>query len=303
MDTHQNSITISGQGLTIEHLVAVARQKAQIDFDNIVRSAVESSRNFLDQMLDREEVIYGVNTGYGGNVRFLIPHAEVNKHQENLLRFLCCGTGAPFPSDVVRGSILLRANALSKGYSAIRMSTLSRLCDLLNSDIVPIVPRYGSVGASGDLIPSAYIARALLGEGMVWFQGQEMKASEALRQVGLSSIELKAKEGLALVNGTSVMTSVAALTLHDVEYLAKLCVAAVALCAESLQATTDPFEESIHKVKNHPGQLEVARLLRDFTEGSALILELESLREELRGDHQTVDAAFELEEAIQNPYS
>jgi phenylalanine ammonia-lyase len=303
MDTHQDPITISGQGLTIEHLVAVARQKAQIDFDNIVRSAVESSRNFLDQMLDREEVIYGVNTGYGGNVRFLIPHAEVNKHQENLLRFLCCGSGAPFPSDVVRGSILLRANALSKGYSAIRMSTLSRLCELLNSDIVPIVPRYGSVGASGDLIPSAYIARALLGEGMVWFQGQEMKASEALRQVGLSPIELKAKEGLALVNGTSVMTSVAALAFHDVEYLAKLCVAAVALCAESLQATTDPFEESIHKVKNHPGQLEVARLLRDFTEGSAFILDLESLREGLRGDHQTVDAAFELEEAIQNPYS
>jgi phenylalanine ammonia-lyase len=303
MDTHQDPITISGQGLTIEHLVAVARQKAQIDFDNIVRSAVESSRNFLDQMLDREEVIYGVNTGYGGNVRFLIPHAEVNKHQENLLRFLCCGSGAPFPSDVVRGSILLRANALSKGYSAIRMSTLSRLCELLNSDIVPIVPRYGSVGASGDLIPSAYIARALLGEGMVWFQGQEMEASEALRQVGLSPIELKAKEGLALVNGTSVMTSVAALALHDVEYLAKLCVAAVALCAESLNATTDPFEESIHKVKNHPGQLEVARLLRDFTEGSAFILELESLREGLRGDHHTVDAAFELEEAIQNPYS
>jgi phenylalanine ammonia-lyase len=303
MDTHQDPITISGQGLTIEHLVAVARQKAQIDFDNIVRGAVESSRNFLDQMLDREEVIYGVNTGYGGNVRFLIPHAEVNKHQENLLRFLCCGTGAPFPSDVVRGSILLRANALSKGYSAIRMSTLSRLAELLNSDIVPIVPRYGSVGASGDLIPSAYIARALLGEGMVWFQGQEMKASEALRQVGLSPIELKAKEGLALVNGTSVMTSIAALVIHDAEYLAKLCVAAVALCAESLQATTDPFEESIHKVKNHPGQLEVARLLRDFTEGSAYILELESLREELRGDHHTVDAAFELEEAIQNPYS
>jgi phenylalanine ammonia-lyase len=303
MDTHQDPITISGQGLTIEHLVAVARQKAQIDFDNIVRSAVESSRNFLDQMLDQEEVIYGVNTGYGGNVRFLIPHAEVNKHQENLLRFLCCGTGAPFPPDVVRGSILLRANALSNGYSAIRMSTLSRLVELLNSDIVPIVPRYGSVGASGDLIPSAYIARALLGEGMAWFKGQEMKASEALRQVGLSPIELKAKEGLALVNGTSVMTSVAALALHDAEYLAKLCVAAVALCTESLQATTDPFEESIHKVKNHPGQLEVARLLRDFTEGSAFILDLESLRKELRGDHQTVDAAFELEEAIQNPYS
>ncbi len=303
MDIHQDSITISGQGLTIEHLVAVARRKAQIDFDKTVGSAVESSRNFLDQLLDQEKVIYGVNTGYGANVKFLIPHTEVNRHQENLLRFLCCGTGAPFPSDVIRGSILLRVNALSKGFSAIRMSVLSALGELLNSDIVPIVPRYGSVGASGDLIPSAYIARTLLGEGMVRFQGQEMEASEALRQAGLSPIELKAKEGLALVNGTSVMTSVAALTLHDVEYLAKLCVAAVALSAESLQATTDPFEESIHKVKNHPGQLEVARLLRDFTEGSAFILDLEALREELREDHHTVDAAFELEEAIQNPYS
>jgi phenylalanine ammonia-lyase len=301
--THPNPITISGRDLTVKHLVAVARQQAKIDFDNLVGGAVESSRSFLDQLLDQEEVIYGVNTGYGGNVKFLIPYTEINKHQENLLRFLSCGTGAPFPSDVIRGSILLRVNALSKGFSAIRMSTLSRLCDLLNLDIVPIVPRYGSVGASGDLIPSAYIARALLGEGMVWLEGREMKASEALQQVGLSPIELKAKEGLALVNGTSVMTSVAALAIHDTEYLTKLCVAAVALCAESLQATTDPFEESIHKVKNHPGQLEVARLLRDFTEGSAFILELESLREEMRGYHQRTDAAFELEEAIQNPYS
>lgn len=303
MDIHQDSITISGQGLTIKHLVAVARQKAHIDFDDAVKSAVEASRNALDKMLDQEKVIYGVNTGYGGNVKFLIPHTEVNRHQENLLRFLCCGTGAPFPSDLVRGSILLRVNSLSKGFSAIRMSVLSGLAELLNSDIVPIVPRYGSVGASGDLIPSAYIARALLGEGAVWFRGQEMEASEALRQAGLSPVELKAKEGLALVNGTSAMTSVAALALHDAEYLAKLCVAAVALCAESLQATTDPFEESIHRVKNHPGQLEVARLLRDFTEGSAFILDLESLREELRGDHHPVDAAFELEESIQNPYS
>jgi phenylalanine ammonia-lyase len=301
--THQDPITISGRDLTIKHLVMVARQQAKIDFGNLVESAVESSRNILDQMLDQEEVIYGVNTGYGGNVKFLIPHTEVNQHQENLLRFLSCGTGAPFPSDVIRGSILLRVNALSKGFSAIRMSTLSRLSDLLNLDIVPIVPRYGSVGASGDLIPSAYIARALLGEGMVWFQGQEIKASEALRQVGLSAIELKAKEGLALVNGTSVMTSVAALALHDAEYLTKLCVAAVALCAESLQATTDPFEEIIHKVKNHPGQLEVARLLRAFTEGSKFLLELESLREELRGDHRGGVATFELEAAIQNPYS
>src|SRR5215471_13354941 len=195
MDTHQDPIIISGQGLTIEHHVAVARHKAQIDFDNIVRGAVESSRNFLDQLLDQEEIIYGVNTGYGGNVKFLIPNTEVNRHQRNLLRFLCCGTGDPLPPDVVRGSILLRLNALSNGFSAIRLSTLGKLRDLLNSDIGPIVPRYGSVGVSGDLIPSAYVACALLGEGKVWFQGREISASEALRRIGLFPIDLKAKEG------------------------------------------------------------------------------------------------------------
>jgi len=303
MDMHQDYITISGQGLTVEHFVMVARQKAKIEFDNRVRSAVESSRNFLDQLLDQEEIIYGVNTGYGGNVKFLIPNTEVNRHQRNLLRFLCCGTGDPLPPDVVRGSILLRLNALSNGFSAIRLSTLGKLRDLLNSDIVPIVPRYGSVGASGDLIPSAYVACALLGEGKVWFQGREISASEALRRIGLFPIDLKAKEGLALVNGTSVMTSIAALALHDAEYLAKLCVAAVALCAESLRAATDPFEEGIHALKKHPGQLEVARLLREFTEGSTFVIELETLRKELRVDHKRVNSAFELEETIQSPYS
>ena len=297
------SIVITGEDLTIEKLAAVSRKQVNIEFHKEVPGRVSASRDLLDSLLAQNEVIYGVNTGYGGNVRFLIPRSDLDAHQNNLLRFLCCGVGETLPSDVIRAAMLLRINALSKGFSAIKMPTLALLRQLLNSDIVPIVPRYGSVGASGDLIPSAYIARVLLGEGTVMFRGAKIPASEALRTANLAPIRLRAKEGLALVNGTSVMTAVAALVLHDLDYLVRVCVATVALAIDALRSTADPFIEIIHKVKNHPGQMEVARMLRRFTEGSGLSFSLEELREAVRTYQQPSTTALQVEESIQSPYS
>ena len=158
-------IEISGENLSIDHVAAVTREKVRVELsqDPEVRQRIISSRRILEEKLEHGEILYGVNTGFGGNVRFLIPSNELAHHQENLFQYMVCGTGPSLPVDTVRAAILLRANALSKGYSGVRLVVIERLLDILKKDITPVVPRYGSIGASGDLIPSAYIGRVLLG--------------------------------------------------------------------------------------------------------------------------------------------
>src|SRR5262249_15058293 len=161
--------------------------------------------------------IYGVNTGYGSNSKYVIPDADLAAHQHNLLQFICCGVGEPFPEPVVRAAILLRANALARGLSGVRVVVIERLLDLLHHRITPVVPRLGSVGASGDLCPSAYIARVITGDGEVLYRGHRTAAGTALHDAGLNPLRLEAKEGLALINGTTMMTGIAAVALERAE--------------------------------------------------------------------------------------
>lgn len=298
-------VELDGESLTVAKIVHVARGNAAVALSETARSRVASSRAVLDRMLEQREIIYGVNTGVGENVKYAIPPEKVNDLQENILRSLCCGTGEALPLDVTRGSMLLRANSLSKGYSAIRPVVLQCLVDVLNAGIVPHVPRYGSLGASGDLIPSAYIARALLGQGTVRYAGRDMNAAEALQAASVTPVpDLRAKEGLALVNGTSSMTSLAALNYADTSYLTSVCLGAVALAVEVLHAARDPFEETIHRLKNHPGQLAAAQLLARLTESSGMTVDLESSRERLKETrYETSESASELDMAIQDGYS
>lgn len=296
-------IVLDGETLSVEQIVAIARGKARIALSPAVAGRVAASRAALEKKIARQEIIYGVTTGFGGNVNFMIPVAELEEHQRNLVHSLNCGTGPAFDVAEVRGAMALRANALVKGFSAVRLELPQRLAALLNEDITPVIPRYGSVGASGDLVPSSYIALLLSGEGKVNYRGKAMGAAEALRTANIQPIVLQAKEGLALVNGTTSMTSCAALTLYDTEYLAKLCVAIIGMTAEVLRATTDSFDPNIQKLKNHPGQAEVARLLLEYTAGSSLVRDLETLREDLRKKHTGAGGVADLEECIQTPYS
>ncbi|HYY25454.1 MAG TPA: aromatic amino acid lyase, partial [Candidatus Udaeobacter sp.] len=187
------AVQISGAQLTTSQVAAVARDKlnVQLSQEPAIRKKIVASRSLLEEKLRRGEIIYGVNTGLGGNVRFILPPQDLAAHQENIFHFLICGTGNPLPDDAVRAAILLRANALAKGYSAVRMVVIERLIDLLNHDIMPIVPAYGSVGASGDLIPSAYIGRVLLGHGEVVFRDHTMAATTALEQAHLQPLSLE----------------------------------------------------------------------------------------------------------------
>jgi histidine ammonia-lyase len=178
MAARAKAIEISGSDLTIAQVAAVARQKVSVEIGQApeVRAKILRSRELLEEKIRGGEIVYGVNTGLGGNVRFILPAQHLAAHQQNIFRFLICGSGEPLPEDAVRAAILLRANALAKGYSAVRPVVIERLLDLLNHRITPIVPSYGSVGASGDLIPSAYIGRVLLGEGDVTLGGEKMAA-------------------------------------------------------------------------------------------------------------------------------
>lgn len=295
------ALVLNGLELDLPGFITVSRHRRPVALAAAVNERVVASRRALEARLARGELIYGVSTGFGANVRYAIGSTQQAELQANVLRALCCGTGPDLPVEVVRGAMLLRVNALAKGYSAVRPAVLDCLVGMLNAGITPIVPRYGSVGASGDLVPSAYIASVLSGSGAVTVDGERREAGPALAAAGLTPVPLVAKEGLALVNGTTVMSSLAAFAHDEFAYLMTLLIGAVAMSTEVLRATGASFADAIQRLKNHPGQIEVARRLRACTEGSGLLFDLDHLREALRADAGS--DSRELDSAIQTPYS
>ena len=274
--------------------------------DDDFRRRIVRGRDALERMLAAGEVVYGVNTGFGGNARYVIPCDELAHHQQNLLEFLSCGVGESLPEEAVRAAILLRANALARGLSAVRLVVIERLLDLLNHRITPVVPRYGSVGASGDLCPSAYITRAMAGRGDVLYKGCRIPAAEALRQEGIAPLVLAAKEGLALLNGTTVMTGVGAIVVDEADYLFRLSLGALAMAVEALGSSPDYYHPAIHMAKHHPGQFAVAEMLNSLLFDSKLTVPLDDIRRRVEevsrranGNHDVAAAA----ESIQSPYS
>ena len=259
----------AGTPLSIEDVARVAREGAEVRIGDAARARIARGRERLDELVARGERIYGVNTGVGGNVGLSVPPEQMDLLQLNLLRHLCCATGQPLPGDVVRAATLLRAVTFATGASAVRPELVDALAALLNRGVTPVVPRYGSVGASGDLMPSAYIARVLVGMGEAEFQGRRLAAVEALEAAGLRPIRLAPKEGLALINGTTVMTAVASLLWIDAFRVLRALLGAVALSVEAMQSPDLPFEPWVHQQKGHPGQIAVAAYLRGMLEGSA----------------------------------
>jgi phenylalanine ammonia-lyase len=264
-------VVVGADPLSIEDVVRVAREDAVVRISGGARTRVAAGRARFQELLAQGVSMYGVNTGIGGNAGIALEADEMETLQHNLLRYLSCATGAPLPPDVVRAATLLRIVTFATGASAVRAGLLDVLAELLNRGVTPVVPRYGSVGASGDLMPSAYIARVLIGLGEAEFRGRRLQAAEALEAAGLRPIALAPKEGLALINGTTVMTAIAALLQVDAVRVLRALLAAVALAIEALEAPRLPFEPWIHEKKGHPGQIAVAAVLRGLLEGSGYI--------------------------------
>jgi phenylalanine ammonia-lyase len=260
---------VGADTLSIEQVVRVARGAAEVRMTGGAKTRIAHGRARLEELLARGERIYGVNTGVGGNIGISLEPGQMDTLQHNLMRHMACGTGAPLPNDVVRAAALLRIVTFATGASSVRNVLVDALAAMLNRGVTPVVPRYGSVGASGDLMPSAYIARVLVGFGEAEVQGRRMPAEEALASVGMAPIHLAPKEGLALINGTTVMTGAAALLWVDAGNVLRALLAAIAMSAEALQAPDLPYQPWVHEKKGHPGQIAVAAHLLDLLRDSS----------------------------------
>ena len=264
-------ILLDGQSLTIEEVLAVAYGEAgqpKVEISPLAQKQVQRAADAVQTLLKRGEVAYGITTGFGAFKDKVIPLEDVKKLQKNIIMSHAVGTGDLYDIPTTRAIMLIRANTLSRGHSGIRPSTLQLLLDMLNAGIHPQIPEKGSLGASGDLAPLAHMALVMIGMGRAEYCGEMLDGADALRSAGLQPVELAAKEGLALTNGTTVMCALGTLQVHQSERLCGIMDAAGTLSLEALHGTPLAFDARIHAVRPFPRQQETAKHLRDLLEGS-----------------------------------
>jgi len=272
------AILLDGNNLTLDQISQVLYHGATIGLSAEAWKKVDESRAVVEKNVSQGNVIYGITTGFGKFSDVVIPHQDVEELQLNLIRSHAVAIGEPFPEKVSRAMLLLRANALAKGFSGIRKETLQLLVDCLNHGIHPVIPSQGSLGASGDLAPLSHLALVLVGEGEAIYKGVKMAGGEALKQAGLKPIRLKAKEGLALINGTQAMTAVGVIAYLEAKQLADLADGIGSLTLEGLRGIVDAFAPEAHHVRPYPEQLEVAERMLSYVEGSQLTTRQGELR-------------------------
>ena len=228
-----NKVLITGEDLTLDEIVSVCRGNAQVEISQEAREKVQASRQVVDDLIAEEKVVYGITTGFGKFSDVVISQDQCKELQKNLIITHAVGAGDPFSRDIARGIMLLRINNLSKGFSGIRMETLQTMAYMLNKGVTPIIPEKGSLGASGDLAPLSHMVLPMIGLGLAEYQGEVLPGKEAMDRAGIPVIELSAKEGLALNNGTQAMTSAGSLALYDALDLIKTADIAAALSFEA----------------------------------------------------------------------
>ena len=263
-------VVLTGADLTVFDVEAVARHGAQAVLDEHARGRVQEARDVIERLVAEGAVVYGVTTGFGALADRTIAAADVERLQENLLMSHAAGVGDPLPRDVVRAMLLLRANTIALGHSGARPEVIDRLLDFLRLGIHPVVPAQGSVGASGDLAPLAHLSLPLIGRGQVEIRGRVMPAREALAEAGLEPLVLGPKEGLALLNGTQLMSALGALLLADADRLVRTASTVAAMTVEAMLGTDVAFSAAYQLARPHPGQIAVAAELRTLLRDSGL---------------------------------
>lgn len=249
--------------LTIDEVVSIARGESEVKLGEGVRSRVVENRKSLEKVIaETERPVYGVTTGFGDLVSEEIPEEKRRQLQVNLLRSHSAGVGKPLSEETVRGQIALRANSLARGYSGVRLKLLEGLVGLLNEGVVPYVPSKGSVGASGDLIPLAHAASVLIGEGQAYYEGELLSGERALKRAGLEPVELREKEGLALINGTQAMTALAVISAYEAGKLVRLADVIAGLTAYIVGGNFAQYDSRIYDLRPHEDQKRVASNLR-----------------------------------------
>lgn len=271
-------VVINGESLTLEEVVKVAREHAEVVIDEEAIERLEASRKVVEDIVESEKVVYGVNTGFGSLARVSISKEDTAQLQENLIRTHAVGYGDPLPEDEVRATMLLRINSLIKGVSGIRRETVETILAMLNKGVVPFIPEKGSLGASGDLAPLSHMVLPILGLGYAFYEGELLEGKEALKRAGIPIIRLGAKEGLALNNGTTMLTAVGALATYDAMNLLKLSDIAGALSLEANRGIIDASYEKLHMLRPHQGNIVTAENMRNLTEGSTYTTHTAELR-------------------------
>ena len=270
MRGEEKMVTLNGQTLTFAEVQKVLFDKEKVVYSEESMRKVQESRKAVEKIVAEERIVYGITTGFGKFSDVFIGKDDVEALQLNLIRSHACGIGEPFPEVVSRAMILLRANALLKGFSGVRPVVIERLLDLLNSEIHPVIPQQGSLGASGDLAPLSHLALVLIGEGEVFYKGEKTSAIHALTKEAIFPITLTAKEGLALINGTQAMTAMGVVAYLEAEKLAYQSELISSVSIEGLRGIIDAFDEDIHLARGYREQVEVAKRIRSHLSDSQL---------------------------------
>lgn len=265
-------IIINGHSLTIETFVAVARYGAKVSLAPEALEAMKQSRALAEKIAAEKRVAYGITTGFGDFQNVAVPEEMSNQLSTNLILSHCTAHGDPYSEEVVRGMLLLRANALCGGVSGVRPLIVEMFIEMLNKNVVPVVPQKGSLGSSGDLAPLAHMCLPLLGKGRAVYEGVELPGKEAMDKAGIPTLDtLVCKEGLGLTNGTCAMTSVGTLALYDSIRCAKMADVIASLSMEALTGLKNAFDPRVHAVRGQKGQMQVAKNMLLLTEGSEIL--------------------------------
>jgi histidine ammonia-lyase len=249
----------------------LADKDAKVALTEATKKSILDCRNFLDEKLKNNNgPIYGINTGFGSLCNVIIPDNDLEQLQENLVKSHACGMGLEVPQEIVKLMLLLKIQSLSYGKSGVQLQTVERLCDFINFQIYPIIYQQGSLGASGDLAPLAHLSLPLLGFGKVNYKGKQISSAEVLKENGLTAIKLRSKEGLALLNGTQFMSAYGCYCLIKSEQLNKAADLITSVSLDAFDCRMDPFKDNLHTIRAHAGQLQTARAIRGYLEGSEI---------------------------------
>jgi len=261
---------LDGQRLSLAEIHSIASGKEPVTLASAARTRADASRKVVERIIAEGQTVYGVNTGFGRLSDVRVEANELRDLQLNLVRSHACGLGPPLSIPEARAMLLLRANVLALGYSGCRVVLIERLIEMLNRGVTPVIPEKGSVGASGDLAPLAHLALVVIGEGEAFYENERVAGADALRGAGLEPLQLEAKEGIALLNGTQAMAAVGGLALHRAERVARLADVAGAMSLEALKGTPAAFDERIHAARPHLTQSDVAEHLRELLSDSEI---------------------------------
>lgn len=263
-------VIITGNTLTLEEIAEVCRNYCKVELSQSAVDRILASRKIVDDFVENGDVVYGITTGFGKFSDVSISKDESRLLQKNLIITHAVGAGKPFDTEIVRGIILLRINNLAKGYSGARLETILTMIEMLNKKVHPVVPQKGSLGSSGDLAPLSHMVLPMIGLGIAEYEGTVLTGEEAMKKAGIPVIELTSKEGLALINGTQVMTAVGSLTVYDALNLVKISDIAAALSFEAHHGIVDALDHKVHDVRPHKGQIDTARIMLDLLSESKM---------------------------------